>query len=125
MMDEGVPDVSISRPTARVHWGVKVPEDDTQTVYVWLDALVNYLTATGYPHPEYTRHWPADLHVIGKDILKYVHEFSPQIEKRKRRRKNYRDYDLLRRVVKGWALNFHKRQEQPLKTRIIHVFNLF
>lgn len=75
-MDEGVPDVSISRPTARVHWGVKVPEDDTQTVYVWLDALVNYLTATGYPHPEYTRHWPADLHVIGKDILKYVHEFS-------------------------------------------------
>ncbi|XP_065173544.1 methionine--tRNA ligase, mitochondrial-like, partial [Atheta coriaria] len=71
MMDEGVPDVSISRPTARVHWGVKVPEDDTQTVYVWLDALVNYLTATGYPHPEYTRHWPADLHVIGKDILKF------------------------------------------------------
>lgn len=49
-MQEPLPDISVSRPTSRVHWGIKVPEDDTQTVYVWLDALVNYLTCAGYPN---------------------------------------------------------------------------
>lgn len=71
--DERLPDVSISRPTSRVHWGIPVPSDETQTVYVWLDALVNYLTVAGYstetgaPLREI---WPPDLQVIGKDILK-------------------------------------------------------
>lgn len=49
-MQEPLPDISVSRPTSRVHWGIKVPEDDSQTVYVWLDALVNYLTCAGYPN---------------------------------------------------------------------------
>lgn len=72
MVDGGpLPDISISRPSARVHWGIQVPDDETQTVYVWLDALVNYLTAAGYGSPGFEQFWPPDLQVIGKDILKY------------------------------------------------------
>lgn len=52
MLWEPLPDVSVSRPAQRVHWGVPVPNDETQTVYVWLDALVNYLTSAGYPNKE-------------------------------------------------------------------------
>lgn len=66
--EDGLPDISISRPTSRVHWGIKVPGDETQTIYVWLDALVNYLTVAGYGRGDFT--WPPDLQVIGKDILK-------------------------------------------------------
>ncbi|KAJ8982120.1 hypothetical protein NQ317_002846 [Molorchus minor] len=71
--DQELPDVSISRPSARVHWGVRVPHDETQTVYVWLDALANYLTAAGYPADtlEFRKTWPPDVQVIGKDILKF------------------------------------------------------
>lgn len=47
---EPIPDISISRPSSRVHWGIPVPDDPDQTVYVWLDALVNYLTSAGYPN---------------------------------------------------------------------------
>lgn len=67
-------DISVSRPTNRVYWGIPVPGDPTQTIYVWLDALVNYLTASGYPDTDgqqFRSCWPPDLHVIGKDILKY------------------------------------------------------
>ncbi|XP_017775809.1 PREDICTED: methionine--tRNA ligase, mitochondrial [Nicrophorus vespilloides] len=71
MLEEGLPDVSVSRPSSRVHWGIRVPGDDAQSIYVWLDALVNYLTASGYPDKRYKDFWPADLHVIGKDILKF------------------------------------------------------
>lgn len=49
-LDEPLPDISVSRPIDRVHWGIKVPNDDTQTIYVWLDALINYLTSAGYPN---------------------------------------------------------------------------
>lgn len=49
-MDEPLPDISVSRPSNRVHWGIPVPGDDSQTIYVWLDALVNYLTSAGYPN---------------------------------------------------------------------------
>lgn len=71
--NEPLPDISVSRPTSRVHWGIRVPEDDTQTIYVWLDALVNYLTVAGYsktPSEQFTKIWPPDVQVIGKDILK-------------------------------------------------------
>ena len=63
------PDLSISRPRNRLHWGIPVPEDPKQTIYVWLDALINYLTAAGYP--DTMTNWPPDCHVIGKDILKF------------------------------------------------------
>ncbi|XP_064456610.1 methionine--tRNA ligase, mitochondrial-like [Ornithodoros turicata] len=65
----GLNDLSVSRQSSRVHWGIPVPGDDTQTIYVWLDALVNYLTASGYPDSNHM--WPPDCHVIGKDILKF------------------------------------------------------
>lgn len=70
---EAMLDVSISRPSSRVHWGIPVPNDADHTVYVWLDALVNYLTVAGYPDVTSERFkncWPPDIQVIGKDILK-------------------------------------------------------
>lgn len=53
-LKEPLRDISISRPTDRVSWAIPTPDDDTQTVYVWLDALVNYLTSAGYPNPNVT-----------------------------------------------------------------------
>lgn len=67
---EPLPDISVSRPASRVHWGITVPGDDSQTIYVWLNALVNYLTCAGYPKQEMSA-WPPALQVIGKDILKF------------------------------------------------------
>ncbi|XP_063707196.1 methionine--tRNA ligase, mitochondrial [Culicoides brevitarsis] len=67
---EPLPDISVSRPKERVSWGIDVPGDASQTIYVWLDALVNYLTSVGYPN-DTLRHWPPDVQVLGKDILKF------------------------------------------------------
>lgn len=69
----GLQDLSVSRPVERLTWGIRVPGDETQTVYVWLDALVNYLTKAGYPFApgqEKQFEWPADVHVVGKDIVR-------------------------------------------------------
>ncbi|XP_017464754.1 PREDICTED: methionine--tRNA ligase, mitochondrial isoform X1 [Rhagoletis zephyria] len=71
MLSESLPDVSVSRPANRVHWAIPVPDDETQTVYVWLDALINYLTSAGYPDKKYRKFWPPNVQVIGKDILKF------------------------------------------------------
>ncbi|KRX73695.1 Methionine--tRNA ligase, mitochondrial [Trichinella sp. T6] len=62
-------DVSISRDRQRLSWGIPVPDDCLQTIYVWFDALVNYLTVAGYPGQ--LCRWPPDCHIIGKDILKF------------------------------------------------------
>ncbi|KAL4913463.1 tRNA synthetases class I (M)-domain-containing protein [Aspergillus aurantiobrunneus] len=73
-VSSGLSDLSISRPVERLTWGIPVPGDDKQTIYVWLDALVNYLTKAGYPFPpgEGARlGWPADVHVVGKDIVRF------------------------------------------------------
>ncbi|KAL4220584.1 Methionine--tRNA ligase [Mactra antiquata] len=67
---ENIPDLSVSRPSSRLSWGIPVPGDDTQTIYVWLDALVNYLTVCDYPE-QHQQYWPANVQVIGKDILKF------------------------------------------------------
>lgn len=53
-LKEPLMDISVSRPMNRVSWGIPVPGDDSQTIYVWLDALVNYLTSAGYPDPKVT-----------------------------------------------------------------------
>lgn len=66
--DQGMLDISISRPAARNPWGIPVPSCSSQIIYVWLDALVNYLTVAGYPNLTL---WPPSLHVLGKDILKF------------------------------------------------------
>ncbi len=74
----GLNDLSISRTT--FNWGVKVPGDDAHIMYVWLDALTNYITAVGYPDTEserYTKYWPADLHMVGKDILRFHAVYWP------------------------------------------------
>lgn len=73
LLKQGLEDVSFSRPAEKLSWGIPVPGDPTQTIYVWCDALANYLTAIGYgrDEAEFAAWWPADLHVIGKDILRF------------------------------------------------------
>lgn len=72
---DDAPDVSISRPAKQLSWGVPVPDDDSQVMYVWLDALSNYITVLGYPDNEsandFTAWWPATAQFIGKDILRF------------------------------------------------------
>lgn len=72
LLDSGLQDVSFSRPKKNLSWGIPVPDDPTQVMYVWIDALSNYLTVIGYPdNPEWQEYWPADVQVIGKDILRF------------------------------------------------------
>jgi methionyl-tRNA synthetase len=69
LLEDGLQDISVSRQ--RLSWGIPFPGDTDQTVYVWFDALINYLSATGYPEPGYERLWPADLHIVGKGITRF------------------------------------------------------
>lgn len=64
-------DLCISRPKSRLNWGIDLPFDTNYVTYVWFDALINYVTATGFgvDDDSYTKWWPADYHLIGKDIL--------------------------------------------------------
>lgn len=72
VLEEGLTDISISRPKAQLDWGVPVPGDDSQVMYVWFEALMNYITVLGYPeHQDFKTYWPADVQVIGKDILRF------------------------------------------------------
>ncbi|CAI5713199.1 unnamed protein product [Peronospora farinosa] len=66
----GLRDLSVSRLSDKIKWAIKAPDDDRHCVYVWLDALTNYLTSSGYPG-NIDRAWPADYHIVGKDILKF------------------------------------------------------
>lgn len=73
-VESGLEDLSISRPSKRLTWGIRVPTDPEQTIYVWLDALLNYVTKAGYPwSPDAAQAggWPADVQVIGKDIIRF------------------------------------------------------
>jgi methionyl-tRNA synthetase len=72
LIKDGVHDVSISRPKKSLSWGIPVPGDPEQVMYVWLDALANYITVLGYPdHDGWQEYWPADVQVVGKDILRF------------------------------------------------------
>ncbi|MDJ0360466.1 methionine--tRNA ligase [Rhodococcus sp. H29-C3] len=74
----GLRDLSISRTT--FDWGIQVPNDPEHVMYVWVDALTNYITGVGYPNTEsakYQKYWPADLHIIGKDITRFHTVFWP------------------------------------------------
>ena len=73
LLDQGLEDISFSRPRTATSVGIPVPGDDTQVMYVWCDALSNYVTALGYGQDEtrYKKFWPANVHVIGKDILRF------------------------------------------------------
>ena len=72
LIADGLEDISISRPAAKLTWGVPVPGDKNQVMYVWFEALMNYLTVLGYPeHDDYKKFWPANVQVIGKDITRF------------------------------------------------------
>ncbi len=70
-VEQGLKDLSVSRTS--FDWGVKVPGSDNHVMYVWVDALTNYLTGLGFPDEteNYSKFWPADLHLIGKDIVRF------------------------------------------------------
>ena len=74
----GLKDLSVSRKSFT--WGIKVPSNKDHVIYVWLDALTNYLSALNYPDTKdklYTQFWPADIHIIGKDILRFHAVYWP------------------------------------------------
>ena len=72
-LKEPLNDLCISRPKDRLEWGIPLPFDENYVTYVWFDALVNYVSAAGYGQDDFMNLWPADLHVIGKDILAPPH----------------------------------------------------
>lgn len=76
---ENMPDVSISRPVGQVSWGIPVPGDSSQVMYVWIDALANYITVLGYPDQDISALWPAHTQIVGKDILRFHAGIWPAI----------------------------------------------
>ncbi|MEA3413959.1 MAG: methionine--tRNA ligase [Nanoarchaeota archaeon] len=71
LITDGLTDVSFSRNKEQLPWGIPVPGDKDQVMYVWCDALTNYLTGLGYPDKKYKKYWPANIHVVGKDMLRF------------------------------------------------------
>jgi len=72
LLERGLEDISISRDKKKLQWGIEVPGDEHQVMYVWFDALANYISALGYPQGKaFDLFWPADVQVIGKDILRH------------------------------------------------------
>ncbi len=76
-VSEGLNDLSLSRTS--LTWGIPVPDDPGHVIYVWFDALTNYITGVGYPDDAdaFSRYWPADVHIIGKDILRFHAVYWP------------------------------------------------
>ncbi len=80
VLKEGLEDISISRPNNKISWGIPVPGDSEQVMYVWFEALLNYITVLGYPeHEDFKQFWPAQVHVIGKDIIRFHAAIWPAI----------------------------------------------
>lgn len=72
LLERGLDDISVSRPKTKIAWGIPVPGDSKQTIYVWFEALMNYITVLGYPKgKDFAKYWPADTQVIGKDIIRF------------------------------------------------------
>lgn len=73
LLEEGLQDVSFSRPKKTLAWGIEVPGHEDQVMYVWCDALTNYISALGYAEDSelFKKYWPADVHLIGKDIIRF------------------------------------------------------
>lgn len=72
LLEEGLDDISISRPKDKLAWGIPVPGDTDQVMYVWFEALMNYITVLGYPeHQDFKDFWPAQVQVIGKNIIRF------------------------------------------------------
>lgn len=109
----GLTDLSISRTS--FNWGIKVPGNDKHVIYVWIDALTNYLTSIGFPNiedEEYKKFWTNsfNVHVIGKDILRFHAVYWPAILLAA-------DLSLPKQIaVHGWWLNEGKKYPNPLVT---------
>jgi methionyl-tRNA synthetase len=80
VIKDGLDDISISRPKDKISWGIPVPADETQVMYVWFEALMNYITVLGYPeHEDFKKFWPANTQIIGKDIIRFHAAIWPGI----------------------------------------------
>lgn len=99
-LKEGINDLCISRPKDRLSWGIPLPFDEQFVTFVWFDALINYISAIGWGTPQFQKHWPADSHIIGKDILLPAHAIYWPIMLK------VLDLPLPKQlVVHGWWLN--------------------
>jgi len=82
LKSEALEDLCISRPKSRLSWGIQLPFDENYVTYVWFDALINYISAIGYPDKEnFKKYWPAVQHIIAKDIVKPHGIFWPTMLK--------------------------------------------
>ncbi len=82
LFEQGLEDFSVSRSKERLKWGITLPFDESQVAYVWVDALLNYITALGYgsdDQSKFEKFWPADIQLIGQDILKFHAIYWPAI----------------------------------------------
>lgn len=80
VLKSGLEDISVSRPKDKIAWGIPVPGDDSQVMYVWFEALMNYITVLGYPeHEDFKQYWPAQVQVLGKDIIRFHAAIWPAI----------------------------------------------
>lgn len=72
LIESGLEDISISRPKDKLTWGIDIPGDKDQVMYVWFEALMNYISVLGYPnHADFKDYWPPNVQVIGKDIIRF------------------------------------------------------
>ena len=115
-LKEPLNDLCISRPVERLKWGIPLPFDPQFVTYVWFDALLNYISVVGYGEPRFNDYWPADLHVIGKDILVPPHAvYWPIMLKAL-------DVELPRHLlVHGWWLSSGEKMSKSLG----NAFDLF
>jgi methionyl-tRNA synthetase len=80
LLREGLEDISVSRPKDKLSWGIPVPGDSKQVMYVWFEALMNYVTVLGYPeHADFKQFWPANAQIVGKDIARFHATIWPAI----------------------------------------------
>lgn len=80
LLDKGLEDISVSRPKEKIGWGIPVPGDDDHVIYVWFEALMNYVTVLAYPEAaDLKKYWPADVQVIGKNITRFHLAIWPAI----------------------------------------------
>ena len=80
LIDSGLEDISVSRPRNKLPWGVEVPGDPNFTIYIWFEALMNYITVLGYPeNADFAKFWPADLQILGKGVLRFHAAIWPAI----------------------------------------------
>ncbi|MDQ5913932.1 MAG: methionyl-tRNA synthetase, partial [Patescibacteria group bacterium] len=80
LLNSGLEDLSVSRPKEKLSWGVPVPDDNGHTIYIWFEALMNYITLLGYPeHDDFKKFWPADVQIVGKGVLRQHAAIWPAI----------------------------------------------